>query len=158
MDQFFSSIYSWFCDSSETVFKIMGNILDDNGDNLLSSSFPIIGITTVIISFIVAFAFYIWPINHPRFKAWWSWLIMLSLNSAINFGLAFAYIHHKLSDINKNQDIIDIFTDDATLSIPSGQRFDFALSNVCVSILFFIVASLILNWFSTTCRFSPFRS
>lgn len=161
MNEFFSSIYSWFCDSSMTVFKIMDTIWSGDEELLLSSSFPTIGIIAAVISFLVAFAFYIWPINHPRFKAWWAWLLMLIVDAAINFGLTFAFIQHRISDIEKiGEDALDNLpdvTDEETLSIPFGQWFDLAMSNVCVSVLFFILASLILNWFSTNCRFSPFR-
>ena len=157
MNEFFFSIYSWFCDSSLTVFKIMNAIWGDDEELLLSSSFPSIGITAAVISVVVAIAFYIWPINHPRFKAWWAWLIMLLTNAAINFGLTFAFIHHRIGDIEKSEEALEMFTDEETLSLPFAQWMDLALSNLCVSIMFFIVASLIFNWFSTNCRFSPFR-
>ena len=160
MNHFFLSIYSWFCDSSQTVFKIMEDISNDDGDLLLSSLFPTIGITTALISFAVAIAFYIWPIDHPRFKAWWAWLIMLLTNAVINFGLSFAFIHHRIKDITLEQtgEALEKFSkDDVTISLPFSQWMDFAFSNLFVSIMFFIVASLILNWFSTNCRFSPFR-
>lgn len=156
MNEFFISIYSWFCDSSLDVFKIMNDIWGDV-DLLLSSSFPTMGITAIVISFIVAVAFYIWPINHPRFKAWWSWLIMLLVNAIINFGLTFAFIHHRIGDIEKSEEALEMFTDEETLMIPNAQWFDMAFANLCVSIIFFIVASLIFNWFSINCRFSPFR-
>lgn len=167
MNEFFISIYSWFCDSSQYLFKIMNDIWGEEEQLLLSSSFPTIGVTTAVISFLVAVAFYIWPINHPRFKAWWAWLIMLFVNAAINFGLAFAFIHHRIGVIEENQNIMDsieetetfrdIVSDEGILTIPSPNWFDFAFSNLCVSIIFFIIASLIFNWFSINCRFSPFR-
>lgn len=161
MDNFFYSIYSWFCDNSLDVFEIMDTVRSEDDDILLTSSFPSIGITAAVISIIVAFAFYIWPLNHPRFKAWWAWLIMLFTNAAINFGLTFAFISHRITDIEKDPTALENFIpeDDTatTLTIPFSQSMDLALSNACVSILFFIVASLILNWFSTNCRFSPFR-
>jgi len=136
----------------------MDELRDYDGDLLLSGSFPSIGVTAAIISIIVAVAFYIWPIDHPRFKAWWAWLIMLAINAVANFGLAFAFIHHRIGVIKMNPDALELFTDDeAELSISSTQWIDLALSNLCVSIIFFIVASLIFNWFSTSCRFSPFR-
>lgn len=157
MNEFFSSIYSWFCSRDLDVFKAMNAIYSDE-DELLSGSFPAIGITALVISVLIAVAFYIWPINHPRFKAWWSWLIMLAINAAINFGLAFAFIQHRIGDINENsQEAIEVLTDDETLSIPFAQWMDFALSNLCVSVMFFIAASLVLMWFSTNCRYSPFR-
>lgn len=162
MNEIFTSIYSWFCDRSLTFFKIMDEIVADDADDelLFSSSFPYIGITAAVISIVIAVAFYIWPINHPRFKAWWAWLIMLLTNAAINFGLTFAFIHHRIGDIEKSGEALMTITGDEdaiTLSIPFAQWMDLALSNLCVSIMFFIVASLIFNWFSTNCRFSPFR-
>ena len=54
MNEFFTSIYSWFCDSSMTVFKIMDAVWGDDEELLLSSSFPTIGITAAIISIEVA--------------------------------------------------------------------------------------------------------
>lgn len=163
---FFTSIYSWFCDSTKAVFVLLNPIIDDEGQVLLGSMFPAIGITAAAISLLVAFAFYIWPINHPRFKAWWAWLIMLCLDLAINFGLAFAFLNHRITSIEGNQEIMDLISEDQALekfveekiSLPSSQWFDLALANVGVSLLFFIVASLILTWFSTSARFSPFRS
>lgn len=164
MDDFFSSIYSWFCDSSLNVFKIMNTVVGDDDELLMSSFFPTIGVTTLLISIVVAFAFYIWPINHPRFKSWWSWLIMMAVNAGINFGLAFAFIKYRISSIEWNMEKLgefeqfeDFTTAEGTLQIPSAQCVELALSNLCVSVMFFIIASLILNWFSTNCKFSPFR-
>jgi len=157
VNEFFTNIYSWFCDKSQDVFKIMDVITNDDEDVLLSSAFPTIGFTVVAISLLIALAFYIWPLNHPRFKAWWAWLITLAANAAINFGLAFAFINHRINDIKKlGWDDLDNV--DVTLSLPSSQWIDFAWANLCVSIIFFVVAGLLLNWFSTNCRFSPFRS
>lgn len=157
MNDFFTSIYSWFCDSSQTVFKIFDVIIGDDDELLFSSMFPTIGIVTAIISFLVAIAFYIWPINHPRFKAWWAWLIMLVCNAAINFGLAFAYIHHRVTDIEKSEDALVEFSNSEILVLPTSQWIDFAFANLIVSVIFFVIASLILNWFSSNCRFSPVR-
>lgn len=157
MNDFFATIYSWFCDGSLTVFKIMDVVWGDDGELLLSGAFSSIGITTVVISFLIAIAFYIWPINHPRFKAWWAWLIMLLVNVVINWALAFAFIQYRKTDIETSEDALYLFTDDTTLSIPVSQWMDFAFANLGVSIIFFIVASLVLNWFSTNCRLSPFR-
>lgn len=156
MNDFFTSIYSWFCDSSLIVFKIMGAVWVDD-EEVLSSSFPLIGFTAAVISIIAAIAFYIWPINHPRFKAWWAWLIMLLGSAVINFGLAFAFINHRILVIEQDAEALELFTEDATLFVPTWQWSVLALSNACVSAMFFIMASLIFNWFSSNCRFSPFR-
>lgn len=164
----FYSIYNWFIDVNSPIFTIMNNHVsgDDETVTLLSSSLPTIGITAAIISFVVAFAYYIWPINHPRFKSWWSWLIMLVINAAINFGLAFAFLSHRISDVMMNNEVMENLSDTDTMGgfiednvivFPVSGWIDFALSNACVSSVFFICASLILMWFRTNCRFSPFR-
>lgn len=159
MYQFFIFIYSWFCDSSLTVFKIMDAIWDSDGDMLMSSSFTTMGMTTAVISILIAVAFYIWPINHPRFKAWWAWLIMLLINILINFGLGFVFLHHRLLDIQySEEDILDSLDLEEPLTLSLGEWLDLAFSNAGVSILFFVFASLCLTWFSTNCRFSPFRN
>ncbi len=167
MEVFFSQIYGWFCNTGKSVYKIMRSLVDDNGDQLLDGMFTTIGVTTVVISLVVAVAFYLWPINHPRFKAWWSWLIMLGCNALINFGLGFAFLKYRIGVINDNrQDELDVLGDwspspineDGLLSLPFSQWLDFACANAFVSVLFFMVASLILMWLPGNCRFSPFRN
>lgn len=163
MNEFFASIYSWFCDSANIAFSIMEQKGSVEEENLFPGYFPTIGLTAAAISLLIAFAFYIWPINHPRFKAWWAWLIMLLTNAIINFGLTYAFINQRIKsllnenidDITVGESLYDITDPDFSISFSEG--FNLAWSNICVSIMFFIVASLIFNWFSTNCRLSPFR-
>lgn len=158
INMFFANIYGWFCDRNYVVYQIMDKIVDSYyGDTLLSGYFPVMGIWAVVISVVFAFAFYIWPINHPRFYAWWSWLIMLILNAAVNFGLTFAFINHRLAEVNKNADAIALFTDENVLDISSWDKCHLAFSNLMVSALVFIIASAVLMWFSTSAKYSPFR-
>lgn len=164
MENFFNAIYSVFCDTSLGVYQMMESIVDAYGDTLLSSYLPLVGITTILISFAVAIAFYIWPINHPRFKAWWAWLIMLFVNLLVNFGLTFAMIKMRISSIigEENADLIDtvlekIPGDKENLDFSFYEQLQFVMSNVLFSAICFVFASLIFNWFSTNCKFSPFR-
>lgn len=158
MNEFFESIYSWFCDSENAAFKIMmekGTALEEDP---YMGYFPTIGLTAAAISLLIAVAFYIWPINHPRFKAWWAWLIMLLTNAIINFGLTYAFINQRIMNItDDNNGAAELYEIDSDFSISFSEGFGLAWSNICVSIMFFIVASLIFNWFSTNCRLSPFR-
>lgn len=162
MENFFNAIYSLLCDPSLGIYKIMESILDVYRDEtLLSSYLPLVGTTTMFVSFIIAFAFYIWPINHPRFKAWWAWLVMLFTNLIINFGMAFAFISWRISSIKGGSDdlnnIVSEIIKKEELTFPFYEQLQFAMSNVWFGAICFVVASLILNWFSTNCKFSPFR-
>lgn len=164
MNEFFASIYSWFY-SNQLIETIMDEFTED-GTIILSSDFVPLGITTAVISFLIAVAFYIWPINHPRFKAWWAWLIMLVTNAVINFGLAFAFLSYRIGVIEDNSELLEQVEDqcgdscvtDETLSVAFGNMLDLAFANVCASVMFFIIASLILTWFSTSAKYSPFRN
>lgn len=162
MNDFFQQIYSWFMNTSLESFQIMLPFTDDEeGVLIMSGAFGGVGITCAAISIALAVAFYIWPINHPRFKSWWSWLIMLALNAAINFGLAFAFLNHRINDIQKAEnEVLEMFAGEeaSEITISSSAWMDFALANVGVSILFFAFASIILTWFSTNARLSPFRA
>lgn len=164
MNEFFASIYSWFY-SNQLIETIMDEFTED-GTIILSGDFVPLGITTAVISFLIAVAFYIWPISHPRFKAWWAWLIMLVTNAVINFGLAFAFLSYRIGVIEDNSGLLEQVEDqcgdscvtDETLSVGFGNMLDLAFANVCASVMFFIIASLILTWFSSTAKYSPFRN
>lgn len=162
MNDFFQQIYSWFMNTGLDAFKIMCPFFSEDEDGLImSGAFGGVGLTCAAISIALAVAFYIWPINHPRFKSWWSWLIMLLVNAAINFGLAFAFLNHRINDIQKqDNEVLDMFAgEEATeITLSSSGWMDFAMANVGVSVLFFLFASLILTWFSSNARLSPFRA
>lgn len=162
----FLNIYRWFGDANGNLFKCMDAIkYGEESGEFVPSFFPTIGCTAAVVSFLVAFAFYIWPLNHPRFKAWWAWLIMLATNAVLNFGLAFAFIDHRLNSLandNENEAILQNITSSENIGsvkelIQGGEKMAMAWDNVWVSVIFFIIASLILNWFSVNCRYSPLR-
>ena len=163
---FFEQIYSWFMELPQDLSDVLYEIpaLDGSDEFLLSSAYPTIGITTLAISLIIAFAFYIWPGNHPRFKAWWAWLLTLAINAGINFGVALAYLKYRIGTINEDDTLLEAMkgytpynNETNSIDLSTSTFIDFGIINICVSVLCFIFCSLLLNWFSSTCRFSPFR-
>lgn len=167
MNDFFLTIYSWFCNEDLLSFKIMEVFGEsEEGLPLISGNFGAIGLTALVISLLVAFAYYIWPINHPRFKSWWSWLIMLAANALINFGLTFAFISFRIKEVEGNQELMEwipesdysqLLNENNVIDIPFSDQLEFALSNVVICALFFIIASLIFTWYRGNCQYSPFR-
>lgn len=165
----FEKIYGLFYEEGDFVFaRLLGSLCDSDNVEVFTELFPFVGVTTFIVSLLVAFAYYIWPINHPRFKSWWSWLIMLVLNMVINFGVAVAFVYNRVADVNgSNDEIREVWIDDQLndLAAQEGELIDVAISqychfgmaNVCVCAIFFVLCSLMLNWFSTNAKFSPIR-
>lgn len=162
--EFFEDLYFAFCpvnqDQSMNILDVMG-IIETDQEVLLSSALPAMGWTTIIISVILAVAFYIWPINHPRFKSWWSWLIMLGADIVINFILTFFFIKSRVDEINdypdgEALDELGVSAGDY-LEVATRQCLDLAFANIVVAIIFFCAASLCLTWFSSNAKYSPIR-
>lgn len=163
MDTFFLEIYSAFCDEDNPLFEVMHTLANSDGEEMLASAFVPLGISTIVVSFLVAFAFYIWPLAHPRFKAWWAWLITLGVNGVISYLLAIILGHYRVAEIENDNDLMGCVNGDKVtivgdvMDIPSGEWFDFAFANVWFGVVIFLIASLVLTWFSTTCKYSPFK-
>lgn len=119
-----------------------------------------IGIVTMIVSLLSTIAYYYWPINHPRFIKWWSWLIMAVGNGILCFITGAGYASYKIKHIS--EEIIDAFRNESELSadfegFADGCYWGFGLENFFISILFFALFSLLLNWGSSNAKYSPFK-
>jgi len=149
-------IYDWFSGfHSDPIAKALEVFSDpDTGEVVWTSQYGTLLLVTAVISLIVAFAFYIWPIDHPRFKSWWSWLIMLFVNSGLCLlaGWQIARIRMKLA--------LDHEESWEWLNASSERSFDcfgMGLSNMMVGVLVFCLFSLVLTFFSTNAKYSPFQ-
>ena len=159
---FFETIYYWFtgfCCTEEVEFS-MGEILDDFSDKVLATNgYLTLGITTLVVSFLLCFAFYIWPLDHPRFKAWWSWLTIAVTNSFLGFLIGLIYAKARIDGFDNAT--IDAITSYMGFNEPvefySSDYASVGLANIFVSLLFFIVFSLCLTWFGKSTKYSPFR-
>lgn len=160
---FFETIYSWFSGFyNSTLWDALSIITDDDDNVLFADHFWVIGLVAVIIATLVAVAFYVWPINHPRFKSWWSWLIMLVLAGALNFGIGWGMADYRVSNVNNRSEACAIILEDSeeTLEdhIGAGDYLGFALSNLLVSCIFFSAVSIPLMFYKGAARLSPFRA
>lgn len=179
----FEEIYNWFTQFCcvDTVKKALDTIkcteevITDTGTEtaeiiLLQSGYLQLGITTLVISFLICFAFYIWPLDHPRFKAWWAWLTTAGVNSLLAFLIGLIYAKVRLGGIDddaqlqyhmehnneyKQEDYTDLVTNFNDFNF--GDYVSVGLTNVFVALLFFIFFSLCLNWFGKSTKYSPFR-
>lgn len=156
----FEEIYSWFtqfCCDQETINGLAK--LTEGSEEVYSEAYLPLGIWTLVVSFLLCFAFYIWPLDHPRFKAWWAWLTTAGVNSLLAFLIGLIYSRHHLNYINGNEDLVSLINSNSdSLDLYSfGDYVSVGLANIFVALLFFVFFSLCLNWFGKSTKYSPFR-
>ena len=119
------------------------------GEYSLSNQFNLIGLMTFIISLVSMIAYYYWPLDHPRFSKWWTWLIMLFVNSAICLfaGFYFANSDRKSGAIS---DCLMYFRDESgeilSTLITSAECWGFGLANSVIAAIFFFFLSMLFKW------------
>jgi hypothetical protein len=98
--------------------------------------YRVIAILTVILTWGIA-AIYYYLIDSIRFSRWWHWLIMLTASALLTPTATIAY---------QNRELVG----DYTLDI-----YNFAVASLAVTIVFFIIASFSMRWWSKQCRHTP---
>ena len=160
MNEILPTIYSWFDSlfSSKLADYLWGyNCQTQLIDNDIV--YNKIGLIALGISFLLVLAYYYWPLNHPRFNRWWSWLIIFLSSSIINLFIGYAITYRDFS----NGSIGDclMYTRDQSGQIISHLIYEsdcwmFGVSNFIVSAIFFIALTFIFKWGSRNAKYSPF--
>lgn len=171
----FEEIYKWFtqfCCTTNTesaLEKITRVLIEDGKEDILAGcGFTTLGIWTLVVSFLLCFAFYIWPLDHPRFKAWWAWLTTAGVNALLAFLIGLIYgkvrlgyfngddkfLYHIIHNGSEEEEYYDGLVD---FHFNFGDYLSIGLANIFVALLFFIFFSLCLNWFGKSTKYSPFR-
>lgn len=163
----FETIYSWFHsfynDTMWDTVKVIINVEEEK--QLFADSLFIVGIITLVVSGLVAWAYYVWPINHPRFNAWKSWLLMLVVAALLNFGIGMGCGYFRVQSVNGSEEACAIIigdededeVSDLTDKITFSDYMGYGLSNSFVGSLFFILWCIPLTFYNGNARFSPFR-
>lgn len=119
----------------------------------LTNQYIGIGLWMMSISLIVVVAYY-YILDHPKLANWWGWLIFLAVNAVINFIVGWQWV---LKDYYDDKMItVDPSTNSlVTLNIGESEIVCFGLSNMFLSIMFFIVFTFIVKWWSRNCSHVP---
>ena len=157
---FFETIYSWFHSFyNDTMWDTVREIINDNDDLLFADSLFVVGIITLIVSGLVAFAYYVWPINHPRFNAWKSWILMLIVAALLNFGIGIGCGYSRVQSVNESDEACELILEDEesdlTDEITFSDYLGYGLSNIFVGSIFFIICCIPLTFYNGNARFSP---
>lgn len=159
---FFETIYSWFHSFyNDTLWDTVRAIINDDDVLLFADSLFIVGIITFVVSGLVAFTYYVWPLNHPRFNAWKSWLLMFVVAAIINFGVGVGCGYSRVQSVIDNDEACELILEDEdedlTDKIYATDYMGFGLSNIFVGSIFFIVCCIPMTFYNGNARFSPFR-
>lgn len=159
---FFETIYSWFHSFyNDALWDTVRVIINDDDDLLFADSLFIIGIISFIVSGLIAFAYYVWPINHPRYNAWKSWLLMFVIAAAINFGVGIGGSYSRVQSVNESDEACELILEeeaaDLTEEISTNDYIGFGLSNIFVGSIFFIIWCIPLTFYNGNARLSPFK-
>lgn len=157
------NIYCWF----ESIFgqylaEYLWGYNCQTGIYDSKNLFNSIGIITIGISFLLVLAYYYLPIflfNHPRTNRWWNWLIILLIAGFINFFIAYGWTINDFLNGTIGDCLMYIRDSQGNIITQLIYKTDcwlFGLSNFFVTILFFIIWTLMLKWWSRNCKYSPF--
>ena len=154
MEKFFVTIYGWIYSLFHLYHENFDLYLwgyDPAGEEFSSPNiYNQIGLITLVVSLVVAIV-YFYVINHPR-ASWWSWILTLLINSIICLVLGWLIVQsHLISGRIPDELLYRDDTSEAVLG-PSDCFF-FGVSNFFVATLFFVVISLLINWWSSNAKF-----
>ena len=152
MGNFFGSIYCWF----ENFFgiELADYLWGYSSPYSETNSFIGIGLWTLAISAAVVVLFY-YVIDHPRFNTWWAWLIVLVTNAALNLALGVSWVWADYVG-GKMVKEGEIPNEEIALNIWPSDLWAFGVSNMFISVLFFLVLTFLLKEKSKNCSSTPF--
>ena len=116
-----------------------------------------IGLMTGGISFLFVMTYY-YIINSPKFNRWWSWAIMMLLNSLLALFSGYYWVYSDLKSGNIGNCLMFTQSSEGEAmdsSILNSDCWGFGIANFIIAFVFFTIFSLLLNWKSRNCRYSP---
>lgn len=117
-----------------------------------------IGLIAIVVSLLLVILFY-YIVNHPRFCKWWSWLLTMGIDAIIGLFVGYAIVVSKYVNGFIPQELMYQFDEEGNITaylIGSSHCWGFGIANMIVSILLFILFTLIFKWWSSNAKHVPF--
>lgn len=153
---FFETIYRWFASffGGDMADYLSGYICpseDSEGGYLGTNQFISFGFIALGTALLITIIYY-YVINNSRFNQIWSWLLMVLLVALSNFGIAVGILWNQWY----NDGTAECLINGSNGGIDSSNCLGFGFAHSIISILFFILFSISLKWWSTNCKRTPF--
>jgi len=156
MNEIFATIY-------ELLMGLYGQSLgyflygfDCNFEVVNQSGYAYNGLIMIGITMFFAIAFY-YIINSAAFSRWYHWLIMLFINAGVNFYIAYNYVSIAIDQNSIPECFLRDPQTNASL-ITHDSYIGLGVANLIVSIVFFILISFSIRWWSKNASTTPFPS
>lgn len=158
MSDFFGTIYCWFqslwCDNLNLyLWGYEPATQSYTGVNI----YNIAGIITSVISLLIVLLYY-YPLSHPRWSRWWSWLIALVVNGVLGLFVTYGISYSKYINGYIPQELLYEFDSEGNIVsylISSLDCWGFGIAGFIVSTIFFIVFTFIFKWWSRDAKHVP---
>lgn len=124
--------------------------------------FNVIGLITISLTVLFVIGYYYlpcWLFNHPRSNRWWNWLIILVVAGIINFFIAYGWTINDFLNGMIGDCLMYVRDSEGNIVAQLIYQSDcllFGVANFLVTILVFILSSLLIKWWSRNCKYSPF--
>lgn len=159
MENLLGTIYDWFQSfyGQELSYYLWG--YDPSTQAYTNPNiFNLVGLITLGISFVIVMLYY-YIFNHPRYCKWWSWLITLGINSLIALFIGYGVVVNKYVNGYIHDSLIYQRDEEGSILavlIGDGHCWGFGVANIFVAMMFFIVLSFLLKWWSGNAKHIPF--
>lgn len=116
--------------------------LDTFSDDLYNNRLYIPVGWTLLLSTLILMAAYYYLINHPRFNRWYHWLLYTGIVAVINFAVAYFVSYNEINMLYEEDPY-------------STQYYTFGLVNFLYALIFSMLFSYIIRWWSINCATTP---
>lgn len=159
MSNFFGSIYSWF----QSLYGLnlsyyLWGFDPSTGGYTATNYYNVFGLWTIVLSTVFMVLFY-YVFSHPKFSKWWSWLIVLVINSALSFAITFGTLSSKLTNGAIPNELVYQYDQQGNIVatfIDKGICANFGIAACIVAALIFFILSFIFKWWSLDAKHVPF--
>lgn len=148
----FSSIYRLLKD---LYGSSLASYLDGTASAMQTGDmFVSIGLSMLAVTAVIVVLFY-FVVNHPNLNNLGSWLTFLAINAALNLLIGWRWVVGDYDD-GKMVSIDPATGLNTPLPVTADEMIGFGIANAILSVVFFIIFSYCVKWWSTNCSRAPF--
>lgn len=158
MENLLGKIYCWFQSLYGQDLSLFLWGYDPVAGVYKTNLYNVIGLVTIVCTILIVVAYY-YILNHPRYCKLWSWFLTMLLNAIFAMFIGYGIVISKFKGGFIPESLL--YQTDADGNIVSyliGQSncWGFGIANIFVSMIFFVLFSLVCKNWSSSAKYIPF--